>query len=105
MEQTRRHFLTLSGLGGALALLPKEAWALQLLEPIKVDNPLAGYPSRDWETVYRDIWRYDSKFVFLCAPNDTHNCLLAVWDGGAGEIGARKALSVWIPVRLAPAAR
>ncbi|MBI3076632.1 MAG: DUF935 family protein [Deltaproteobacteria bacterium] len=79
MELTRRDFLTLSGLGGALALLPKEAWALQFLEPVRVDNPLAGYPGRDWETVYRDIWRYDSKFVFLCAPNDTHNCLLEAY--------------------------
>ena len=79
MEVTRRHFLELSGLGGALALLPREAWALQFLEPTKVENPLAQYPGRDWETVYRDIWRYDSKFVFLCAPNDTHNCLLEAY--------------------------
>ncbi|MBI2462016.1 MAG: molybdopterin-dependent oxidoreductase [Candidatus Rokubacteria bacterium] len=79
MELTRRHFLELSGLGGALTLLPREAWALQFLEPIKVENPLAHYPARDWETVYRDIWRYDSKFVFLCAPNDTHNCLLEAY--------------------------
>ena len=27
-------------------------------------------------TVYRDLWKYDSTFTFLCAPNDTHNCLL-----------------------------
>jgi len=26
--------------------------------------------------VYRDLYRSDSSFVFLCAPNDTHNCLL-----------------------------
>jgi len=26
--------------------------------------------------VYRDLWKYDSTFTFLCAPNDTHNCLL-----------------------------
>ncbi len=79
MELTRRNFLALSGLGSALALLPKEAWAFQSLEPIKVENPLAHYPGRDWETVYRDIWRYDSKFAFLCAPNDTHNCLLEAY--------------------------
>ncbi len=79
MELTRRKFLALSGLGGALALLPEDARGLELLEPIKVDNPLAAYPARDWETVYRDIWRYDSRFVFLCAPNDTHNCLLEAY--------------------------
>lgn len=26
----------------------------------------------------------------------------AVWDGGAGEIGARKGISVWVTARLAP---
>ncbi len=79
MELTRRNFLAISGFGGAVALLSKEAWALQSFEPIKVENPLAHYPARDWETVYRDIWRYDSKFTFLCAPNDTHNCLLEAY--------------------------
>jgi nitrate reductase / nitrite oxidoreductase, alpha subunit len=32
--------------------------------------------NRDWERIYRDIFRTDGSFVFLCAPNDTHNCLL-----------------------------
>jgi nitrate reductase alpha subunit len=47
------------------------AWGLEAIA-----NPLASYPSRDWERVYRDLWKYDSAFTFLCAPNDTHNCLL-----------------------------
>jgi nitrate reductase alpha subunit len=41
-----------------------------------VPNPLAQYPNRDWERIYRDIFRHDRTFTFLCAPNDTHNCLL-----------------------------
>ena len=49
---------------------------VQLLQPVIVDNPLKDYPNRDWERVYRDIAKVDSSFVFLCAPNDTHNCLL-----------------------------
>ena len=48
-----------------------EAWGLQAIE-----NPLAAYPDRDWEKAYRDLWKYDSTFTFLCAPNDTHNCIL-----------------------------
>ena len=36
----------------------------------------AAYPDRGWERVYRDLWKYDSTFTFLCAPNDTHNCIL-----------------------------
>jgi nitrate reductase alpha subunit len=33
-------------------------------------------PDRAWERVYRDLFQHDSTFHFLCAPNDTHNCLI-----------------------------
>jgi nitrate reductase alpha subunit len=56
---------------GALASSISNAWGLQAAA-----NPLASYPDRGWERVYRDLWNYDSKFTFLCAPNDTHNCIL-----------------------------
>jgi len=56
---------------GALAASASKAWALEA-----ITNPLESYPSRDWERAYRDLWQYDSKFTFLCAPNDTHNCIL-----------------------------
>jgi nitrate reductase alpha subunit len=62
--------LTASGFG-ALVAATQETWGLQA-----ISNPLAAYPERGWERVYRDLWRYDSKYTFLCAPNDTHNCLL-----------------------------
>jgi nitrate reductase alpha subunit len=39
-------------------------------------NPLREMPDRDWEQIYRDQFTEDSSFVFTCAPNDTHNCLL-----------------------------
>ncbi len=70
---SRRDFLqglTAAGFG-AFALSASRAWGLAA-----IDNPLAHYPDRDWEKVYRDLWRYDSKFTFTCAPNDTHNCIL-----------------------------
>lgn len=72
-EYSRREFLEALGAAGfgAFALSATDAWALAA-----PDNPLARYPARDWEKVYRDLWRYDSTFTFLCAPNDTHNCLL-----------------------------
>ena len=52
------------------------------------------YPDRDWEKVYRDLWEYDSKFTFLCAPNDTHNCLLNAYvrSGVMTRIGPDDAL-------------
>jgi len=70
---SRRDFLkTVTAAGfGALVATSAGAWGLE-----KVTNPLAAYPNRDWERVYRDLWKHDSKFTFLCAPNDTHNCIL-----------------------------
>jgi nitrate reductase alpha subunit len=44
------------------------------------DNPLDSYPFRDWETVYRDQYAYDSSFTFICSPNDTHACRLRAFN-------------------------
>ncbi|HXG48008.1 MAG TPA: molybdopterin-dependent oxidoreductase, partial [Methylomirabilota bacterium] len=69
----RREFLAMvsaAGFGGLVASI-RDAWGLEA-----ISNPLATYPDRGWERVYRDLWHYDSKYTFLCAPNDTHNCLL-----------------------------
>jgi nitrate reductase alpha subunit len=70
---SRRDFLeSLAAAGfGALAASATNAWGLEA-----ITNPLAAYPDRGWERVYRDLWKFDSKYTFLCAPNDTHNCLL-----------------------------
>jgi nitrate reductase alpha subunit len=43
---------------------------------VTIANPLAEMPARGWERIYRDQFAEDSSFVFTCAPNDTHNCLL-----------------------------
>ena len=74
----RRRFLKMASAAGFGALAAPSALFAQYryLAPVKVDNPLAHYPARDWERVYRDIFRTDKSFVFLCCPNDTHNCLL-----------------------------
>ena len=72
-ELSRRRFLELSatsGLGAFVASATR-AWGLDAPE-----NPLARYPDRGWEEAYRDLWQHDSSFTFLCAPNDTHNCIL-----------------------------
>jgi nitrate reductase alpha subunit len=70
---SRREFLSAAGAAGCGAFVASatSAWGLEA-----IGNPLAAYPNRDWERVYRDLWQYDSTFTFLCAPNDTHNCLL-----------------------------
>jgi nitrate reductase alpha subunit len=63
--------------------------AIGALTPMDVANPLAAYPNRDWEKVYRNLYKHDSSFVFMCAPNDTHNCLLRgfVKNGVVTRIG------------------
>lgn len=75
---TRRQFLSAMAAAGAsvAAIGRAAAQALRGLSPLAVDNPLSRYPGRDWERVYRNLYTHDSSFVFLCAPNDTHNCLL-----------------------------
>src|SRR3989337_1039605 len=74
---SRRTFLQLSAAAGAAGLVALNRPRLAFLQPIPdIPNPLAFYPQRDWEKVYRDQYRYDSSFTFICAPNDTHNCRL-----------------------------
>ncbi len=89
-ELGRRRFLTgLLGAGVVAASAPAFAGALRYLKPMHVENPLAHYPNRDWERAYRNIFKPDSSFVFLCAPNDTHNCLLRAYvkNGVVTRIG------------------
>ena len=69
----RRDFLGILSAAGfaGLAASTRDAWGLEAIK-----NPLAVYPDRGWERVYRDLWKYDSIYTFTCAPNDTHNCIL-----------------------------
>src|SRR3989344_6780365 len=75
MYVTRRQFLKLSGAAGVGLYRSSSELSLWALEPVtEMDNPLAYYPSRDWEKLYRDQYRYDSTFSWVCSPNDTHAC-------------------------------
>jgi len=78
---TRRDFLKLAAASGAgvlatgcgmsaLAALAPSATA----SPFEVSNPLESYPARDWEKTYRNQYKVDSSFTYICAPNDTHMC-------------------------------
>ncbi|MBI2439952.1 MAG: molybdopterin-dependent oxidoreductase [Lentisphaerae bacterium] len=75
---TRREFLKNSSAALALASAAEPLLASLTYIP-EVDNPLDTYPQRDWEKIYRAQFNYDSYFHFLCAPNDTHNCLLRAY--------------------------
>jgi len=77
MSISRRGFLKITGgvAAGATALyLDSRLAFLQAVQGI--DNPLAAYPNRGWEQIYRDQYAYDGSFTFVCAPNCTHNCRL-----------------------------
>ncbi|MHC4547393.1 MAG: molybdopterin-dependent oxidoreductase [Planctomycetota bacterium] len=68
----RRDFLKTAAAGAAFTACGP--FRLFALEPIKVANPLAHYPARDWEKLYHDQYAYDDKFQWVCSPNDTHAC-------------------------------
>lgn len=82
LDVTRRSFLKAAGGVGAGAFFAGQGALAEIfgfMQPLHVDSPLAGYPNRGWETTYRDLYEADSTFHFLCAPNDTHNCLLTAY--------------------------
>lgn len=104
----RRDFFSMAATAGfgALVATSREAWGLEADA-----NPLASYPNRGWESAYRDLWKYDSKYTFTCAPNDTHNCLLNAFVrqgvitrigptmryGEAADLAGNKTSSRWDP--------
>ena len=69
---SRREFLdtVTTTLGAGLAA----SFAGCALKVTQIDNPLASYPDRDWEKIYRNQYSYDRAFTWVCAPNDTHMC-------------------------------
>ncbi len=78
---SRKSFLKILATSGSLAVINslRDKQLFSFTEPFKHENPLKGYPNQEWEKLYRDLYSYDSTFNFLCAPNDTHNCLLTAY--------------------------
>src|SRR5512145_3463123 len=70
---TRRDFLKWMGVGTGAAALG--SGCLNYFKPaVPGENPLARSVNRDWEKIYRDQYKYDSAFDWVCSPNDTHAC-------------------------------
>jgi len=73
-HMNRRAFLRWLGAGTGTAVLSMNL-PLKLLAATNPDqNPLAGAINRNWEKIYRDQYKYDSFFDWVCSPNDTHAC-------------------------------
>ena len=62
-ELSRRGFLKLASFAGlGSVVVPQDLFAqYRYLAPVSVPNPLAAYPNRDWERMYRDIYRHDKR--------------------------------------------
>jgi nitrate reductase alpha subunit len=86
----RRDFLRFIGAGAGTAVIGM-GLPLRLLASADPDqNPLAGSVTRDWEKIYRDQYRYDSSFDWVCSPNDTHACRVRAYvrNGIVTRMGA-----------------
>jgi nitrate reductase alpha subunit len=71
---SRREFLRWLGMGMGVAAADLGV-PLRLLAAVNpAQNPLAGAVAHDWEQIYRDQYKYDSTFDWVCSPNDTHAC-------------------------------
>lgn len=104
----RRDFLKSALASGGLGLL---APRLVGFDAVSIDNPLGVYPTREWEDLYRDQYRVDSSFVWVCAPNDTHNCRMRAFvrngvvlrseqdyeSGNCGDLYGNKDTVHWNP--------
>ncbi|MBI2177714.1 MAG: molybdopterin-dependent oxidoreductase, partial [Candidatus Tectomicrobia bacterium] len=73
MNVSRRQFLAASSAG--LLAWSARGLSLAALSPVtEVGNPLDSYPDRSWEKVYRDQYKWDGSFTWICSPNCTHEC-------------------------------
>ncbi len=70
----RRAFLRWMGVGAGTTVI-NMGLPFNLLAAADPDqNPLAGQIDRNWEKIYRNQYKYDSWFDWVCSPNDTHAC-------------------------------
>ncbi len=110
LQTSRRDFLRALGVGGLAALTRHPLLAAFETAPGVLD-PLRHYPNRDWEKTYRDQYRYDSSFTWICAPNDTHMCRIRAFvrngvivrneqnydHDRCGDLYGNKATKAWNP--------
>ncbi|MBM3289165.1 MAG: nitrate oxidoreductase subunit alpha, partial [Candidatus Hydrogenedentes bacterium] len=84
----RRDFLRVLGVGLGAGLTGLPMQLLHAADPAA--NPLAGAVARGWEKIYRDQYRYDSLFDWVCSPNDTHACRVRAYvrNGIVTRLGA-----------------
>ena len=90
LNLTRRDFLRWLGVGSGSAALTS-ALPLNLLAAANPnENPLAGSIARNWEKIYRNQYKWDRSFDWVCSPNDTHACRVRAYvrNGIVTRLGA-----------------
>lgn len=90
LTMNRRAFLRWMGVGAGSTVL-NMGLPFSLLASADPDqNPLAGSVARDWEKIYRDQYKYDNWFDWVCSPNDTHACRVRAYvrNGIVTRLGA-----------------
>lgn len=87
-EMKRRDFLRVLGVGLGAGMTGLPIHLLHAAGP--ESNPLAGEVARGWEKIYRDQFRYDGWFDWVCSPNDTHACRVRAYtrNGIVTRLGA-----------------
>ena len=73
-DVTRRDFLQWLGIGAGGTVIGLSMGCRYLQPAPGETNPLSRAVSREWEKIYRDQYRYDRSFDWVCSPNDTHAC-------------------------------
>jgi len=117
MTLDRRSLLSIAAAGASLSMAANSplSWLASLAAQQGVPNPLAIYPARDWEKIYRDQYRYDSHFSWVCSPNDTHACRVVAYlrngviirmgagyeSQNYGDLYGNKATNNWNPRQCA----
>jgi nitrate reductase alpha subunit len=89
-EPSRRDFLRYLGIGAGGITMATQL-PLRVLAATSVNgNPLSGAVARGWEQIYRDQYRYDRTFDWVCSPNDTHACRVRAYvrNGIVTRLGA-----------------
>ena len=87
---SRRDFLKWLGVGSGTAALTSTLPLNLLAAANPNENPLAGSINRNWEKIYRDQYKWDSSFDWVCSPNDTHACRVRAYvrNGIVTRMGA-----------------
>lgn len=78
-----------------------EGWGTMTVKPDQHADGRGEWKDGRWRVVISVPMATESRNSPRFSPGDKSFAAFAVWDGGRGEIGSRKAWSSWVPLVLA----